>query len=241
MGLLDLATGGISSAVAGGVQGILGIGQMVGGLFMPKPEIPDYQIPEEIYKNMTDAEYWSFQGLPEAQKQQFIEQSQRAGATALSQSASRKGGLGLVASVAQQEQDSATQLLSMDAQQRMQNLQNLYRAREVMAGQKGTQQEWKMNKVMYKRQKRDEMIGAGLQNIAGGLGSIAAGGDVTTTGSKPSYNFKPGVAPTLSSPASPSSLATGGGGIFSSLSAYQKATMGGPASSAFGQYIAGSR
>jgi len=169
----------IANWIAGGVQGTLGIAQMVGGLFMPKPEIPDYEIPQEIYENMTDAEYWSFQGLPEAQKQQFVEQSQRSGATALSQSSSRKGGLGMVSSIAQQQQDANTQLLSMDSQARMQNIHNLWNSRSQMAGYKDKQFGHKMDKTMYKLGKRDEMIGAGMQNFGQSFSTFAgaSGGD----------------------------------------------------------------
>lgn len=229
----------LTNMISGAAQGVLGIGQMIGGLTMPKPEIPDYEIPEEIYKNMTDAEYWSFQGLPEAQKQQFIEQSQRAGATALSRSAERKGGLGLVASVAQQEQDAATQLLSMDAQQRMQNLQNLYRMREVMAEQKGTQQQWKMDKVMYQRQKRDEMIGAGMQNLGQSFSTFVGaggGGQTPGAGGKTSFQFSPSSTPKLTNPI-PANMSNPNAGIFNTLSGNQAATLGGPASSQFSSYM----
>ena len=166
----------IANWIAGAAQGTMGIVQTIVGLTMPKPEIPDYEIPKETYDNMTDAEYWSFQGLPEAQKQQFVEQSKRSGATALSRNSERKGGLGLVSSVAQQEQDSATQLLSMDSQQRMANLQNLYRARDVMAGAKDKQFGFKMDKIQYELGKRDEMIGAGLQNFGQSFSTFAGSG-----------------------------------------------------------------
>jgi len=156
------------------VQGAMGVAQMVGGLTMPKPEIPDYEIPAETYKNMTDAEYWSFQGLGEAQKQQFVEQSSRAGASALASSGSRKGGLGMVSSVAQQEQDSATQLLTMDAQQREKNLETLYRSRDVMAGARDKKFGHDKEKVDYQLKKRDEMLGAGMQSLSMGFGGIAS-------------------------------------------------------------------
>jgi len=174
----------IASAIAGGAQGLTGIAQMIGGLTMPKPEIPDYNIPSEIYDNMTDAEYWSFQGLPESQKQQFLENSMRAGATALSSSASRKGGLGLVSSIAQQERDASMSLLTADSQARMQNLRNFWGAREKMAGEKTTQQEWGMQKVLDERAKRDEMIGAGMQNFAGSFSTFAGGGGSLFEGTK---------------------------------------------------------
>ena len=79
--------------IATGAQAALGVGQTIAGLVKKKPEIPEYDIPQEVYDNMTDAEYWSFQGLPEASKQQFVQESKRTGATALSRSADRKGGL----------------------------------------------------------------------------------------------------------------------------------------------------
>jgi hypothetical protein len=177
----------IANWIAGGAQGTLGIAQMIGGLTMPKPDIPDYEISEETYKNMTDAEYWSFQGMPEAQKQQFVEQSQRSGATALSRSTDRKGGLGLVSSIAQQEKDSATQMLSMDSQQRMSNLQNLFRAREVMSEAKDKEFKHDTDKVMYELGKRDEMIGAGMQNFGQSFSTFAgaSGGDKVSGTAKP--------------------------------------------------------
>ena len=157
----------------GGVQAALGIGQTIAGLVKKKPEIPEYEIPQELWDNMTDAEYWAMEGLPPAQKQQFIEQSQRAGATALSRSSDRKGGLGLVSSVAQQEQDAATQLLSMDAGQRLQNIQNLYRARERVAGAKDTKYQSDLNKVLQERMETDNLRGAGVQNIMNAAGTIS--------------------------------------------------------------------
>jgi len=159
--------------ILGGVQAAIGIGQTIAGLVKKKPEIPDYEIPQEVWENMTDAEYMAMEGLPPAQKQQFIEQAQRAGATALSRSTSRKGGLGLVSSIAQQETDAATQLLSMDAAQRLQNMQSLYRAREVVAGEKRTAHDYATQKVMQERAEVDELRGAGLQNIMGAAGTMA--------------------------------------------------------------------
>jgi len=176
-------------AIASGAQALLGIGQMVGGLFMEKPEIPEYDIPDELYANMTDAEYWSFKGMPDAQRQQFIEQSQRAGASAISASASRKGGMGMISSVAQQQQDAATELLVQDSQARMKNLQNFWDARKTIAGAKDFKYEADLGKAMEERGRRDEMLGAGMQNLAlagstigglaeeGGLKGLFGGGE----------------------------------------------------------------
>ena len=206
MGFLSQIGG---QGIAGIAQGAIGIGQMIGGLFMPKPEIPEYEIPQEIYQNMTDAEYWSFVGLPEAQKQQYIEGIARTGATALSRSSDRKGGLGMVSSIAQQQADSNKQLLAMDAEARMQNIQNLWGARERMAQEKQKQQEWKMNKVMYQREKRDAMLGAGMQNLAGSFSTFVGAGSNAGTISPTnagSYNFSTQSATKLNTPQLPTRL-----------------------------------
>jgi len=155
-------------------QGALGIGQTIAGMVKKKPAIPEYDIPQEIYENMTDAEYWAMQGLPDAQREQFIQESKRTGATALSRSASRKGGLGLVSSIAQQERDDATNLLTMDAQARMSNLDRVFQARENVARHKDIKYEMDKEDAMREREERDELIGSGLQNIMGSGATFAA-------------------------------------------------------------------
>jgi hypothetical protein len=160
--------------ITAGTQAALGIGQTIAGMVKKKPAIPEYDIPQEVYDNMTDAEYWALEGLPPAQKQQFIEQSQRAGATALSRGGERKGGLGLISSIAQQERDAATQMLSMDAQARMSNLDRVFQARERVAAHEGIKQEWARDKALTERQEVNELIGSGLQNIMG-AGATGAG------------------------------------------------------------------
>jgi len=206
----------IMSMIAVAAQGTMGIAQTIKGLTMPKPDVPDYDIPQEIFDNMTDAEYWSYKGLPEAQKQQFIENSMRAGATAISRSTDRKGGLGMISSIAQQERDSARDLLSMDAQARMSNVDRLLQARRELASAKNTEQEWNMQKILDERAKRDEMIGAGIQNIgqsfstfAGGAGGGAGklfGNTQTKRTPTQSFGFTQQSAPTLNMPSMPTSL-----------------------------------
>jgi len=165
---------GTIAAIGAGAQALLGVGQTVAGLTMPKPDIPDYEIPEEVYQNMTDAEYWSFMGLPDAQKQQFIDQIAQQGASALSASSSRKGGLGMVSSIAEQKRQGARDLLAMDSAARMQNIQNLWGARKDVAAQKVAKYQADTAKSMQLRQERKDMIGAGIQNIAGAFGSVAS-------------------------------------------------------------------
>lgn len=160
--------------IVAGAQAVLGLGQTIAGMVKKKPPLPEYDIPQEVYDNMTDAEYWSFQGLPEASKQQFVEQTKRTGATALSRSSSRKGGLGLVSSIAQQEADANTELLSRDAEARMSNLDRLFQARTNVAQFNDKKQEWDKERTMIKRDEINQLIGSGLQNLMGAGGTSAA-------------------------------------------------------------------
>ena len=153
------------------LQAGLGIAQTLAGAIKRKPEIPEYDIPAEVYQNMTDAEYWSFIGLPESQKQQFIDESTRAGAAAISRISDRKGGLGAISTIAQQERDDARTLLNADVTARMNNMQNLYTMRNRMAEEKQFAQGVKRDNVMQERLERNELIGAGLQNVMGAVGT----------------------------------------------------------------------
>jgi hypothetical protein len=154
-------------------QAILGVAQGIKGLTMPKPSIPDYEIPQEIYDNMTDAEYWSFIGMPEEQKKLYMDQIAQQGATALSRSADRKGGLGMISTIADQQRKGAQEMAAMDASMRAERQKDLYAARTAMGQQRAMKYEADRSKAEYLRGKRDEMIGAGIQNIGGALGSAA--------------------------------------------------------------------
>jgi hypothetical protein len=154
----------------------LGVGQMIKGRRMEYPELQGYDIPEEYLQNMSDAQIQSFIGLPEAQKREFVENVQRSGATALSAASTRKGGLGLIPKIAQQQKDAFKGLLSADAAARMENLNIFFQARTAMGEQKTMKQQREMDIVAEKRGLRQEMIGAGMQNIGAGFGTMAGAG-----------------------------------------------------------------
>jgi len=160
-------------AISGIVQGGLGLVQSIAGLAKKKPKIPEYDIPEEVYQNMSDAEYASFIGLPETQKREFIDNTQRAGTQAMQQSTSRKGGMGMVAGIQQQQADDYKSLLSADAGARRENIRDFWSMRNVMASEKSKKQEWKRDAVMTERDEINQMRGAGLQNMMGAMGTMA--------------------------------------------------------------------
>jgi hypothetical protein len=160
-------------AVIAGTQAAVGIGQAVAGYSKLKNLTrPEYQIPSEIEQNMSEAELMSYYGMPDAQKQSYMQNIQRGGQQALSGTADRKGGLGMVSAIQQNQQDSYSNLLSADVQQRMQNIQNAQNMRSVMAGYKD--KAFQMNEMEPYQQDYAEaqgLIGAGMQNFMGGLQS----------------------------------------------------------------------
>ena len=156
------------------VQGILGLGQMIGGLVKKKPVIPEAEIPQELFQNMTDAEYWSYIGMPEAQRQRYIEDNLRTGATALAGATDRKGGLGLVSSIAQSQTEGNRNLAEMDTNLRYQNMQNLYARRDRLAEERRYVNDVNRQIKLDERDRRDQLIGAGIQNIAGAAGTLGS-------------------------------------------------------------------
>ena len=72
------------AVVGGGIQIYQGIQQKKAGEEMEAGlDKPEFQIPPEIAKNMSEAEMRSYQGLPDEQKAAFIDNQQRAAQTAL--------------------------------------------------------------------------------------------------------------------------------------------------------------
>jgi hypothetical protein len=164
--------GGIALAA----QAALGLGQAIFGGIKKKqaPDLPTYQIPSELGENLSQAEQLALQGLPEEQKQQYLENIQRSGVSALQQAGTRKAGLGLVSSIQQQQQDAYKELLSQDAGARMMRQRTVMQMRERIAEEKFRKHEADTMRSQILRGEADQMIGAGVQNIGGATGSAAS-------------------------------------------------------------------
>lgn len=182
-------TGQISNWAGGGATTTLGAVQLAYGLYnQNKTKRPTYEIPPEIQQNLTQAQFDALQGLPEEQRQMYIQNLQRGSAQALGQIGSRKGGLAGVASVNQNQNDAYANLLAMDAQARQQNKDKLYGMRQNMADYKD--QAFQFNKVnpYYESvAQNNAMIGAGMQNVSQGFQAGNSGGNYGEN-SKSSYS-----------------------------------------------------
>lgn len=157
--------------ILAGVQAGIGAAQAISGYKQKKNLTrPEYQIPEEIERNMTEAELMSYYGLPDAQKAEYMQNIQRSTQGALRGISDRRGGLGAVSVAQQTQQDAYMNLLSADVQQRMQNIQTAQNMRQTMANYRD--KAFAINEMQPYEQSYAEaqsLVGAGMQNVMGGL------------------------------------------------------------------------
>jgi hypothetical protein len=126
---------------------------------------PDFEIPQEIYQNLDDAEIQALEGLPAAQKQAYLENIQRGTQTALGNISSRKGP-GFEYAL-QSEADQQKQLLGQDVAQRQANQANLQSQRGVMADYKNKEWEDRMSAYTDAAQNVKDLTGASIENVVG--------------------------------------------------------------------------
>lgn len=166
---------GITGAIV--LQGALGAIQMGVGLAKARAATrPQYVLPTAIEEQMSEAQRLSYYGLPDEQKQEFLDNIARSTAGAVRGASDRRGGLGAVATAAQQEQDAFKGLLSADAQARLNNIQRLQEVRSLYAQYED--KEFTLNELepyMQEVMAAGALQGAGMQNIGGALNTLAMG------------------------------------------------------------------
>lgn len=159
------------------LQGTLGAIQTGVGIAKARATSrPEYILPRAIEEQMTDAERMSYYGLPEAQKQEFLNNIGRSTAGAVRGASDRRGGLGAVATASQMEQDAYSGLLSADAQARFANLDRLQQVRSEYA--QFEDRAFELNELQPYMQEvmgAAALSGAGMQNIGGALNTLAMG------------------------------------------------------------------
>jgi len=139
---------------------------------------PTYEIPKELYENLSDAEKMEVEGLPAEQKKQFVQNVSRAQQSALKNQADRKGGLMGLQSSLQAETDAYTNLSSMDAaaqkESELRKQQEIKNARGAIAQAKDTQFNAQNADYQQGLQGAQGMIGSGMQNVMGGIQGLGS-------------------------------------------------------------------
>lgn len=132
----------------------------------------DYTIPQEIYDTLSSAEIQALEGLPAAQKAQYIQNINRSTQSGLNALKDRKSSLSGVEGIYRNEQDAYGNLLAQDAMARQQNQANLQGVRNNMAGYQDKSYDMNvLQPYMAMMQSAEGMKGAGMQNIIGTLKS----------------------------------------------------------------------
>lgn len=158
-----------AAVIVGGVSLGVGVYQTVKGNSDAKKlreETPVYEIPQEIYANMSAAERLAYEGMPAAQKAQFNRNLQRQQASMLSRSGSMQAGLSGLAASTQASADAAGNLAVADANMRREGEMMLMDQRNVLAQYKDKDFNIVRSDWMYDRDSAEAMKAAGMQNMA---------------------------------------------------------------------------
>jgi hypothetical protein len=158
------------SAIPAATQAGLGIYQAIKGFDLANAERPQYEIPQEILDNLTDAEIQALRGLPAQQKREFIDNVQRSQQASINALGDRKAGLSGVTGINQQSMDAYRNLLTADANQRQVNERSLMDVRSNVADYRD--KEFNTNQMqpyLEQMQAAEAMKGAGFQNVMGGV------------------------------------------------------------------------
>lgn len=177
--------------IGASVQGTAGLVQAGFGLSQYKKGVraaealvrPIYVIPPEIKQNLTQAEAAALEGLPAEQKKQYVENIQRGSQQAMGSLGERGLGVAGVSGIFQQQTDAYRQLLAADVGARKEAQAGLSQARLTQAS--FTERAFDINQMQPYTQSYLEaqaLQGAGLQNIGGGLQTVAKSGETFAGG-----------------------------------------------------------
>lgn len=137
---------------------------------------PVYNIPSEITDtgNLTMAQQMAMEGLPEEQKQQYLNNIQRSQQFGLNAMSDRKSGLSGLGSIVQSGNDASANLLAQDSGARMANQRTLMSVRDQynqrLADYKDKAFNINQENPYYETQARGLALeGAGQKNFFGGM------------------------------------------------------------------------
>lgn len=180
---------GAANIASGLLGGITGLFQKRKGkkLLQAAGEQPLYNIPQEILRNQKQAELNAQEGLPSQQYNNAMKNIQASQRNALSSSLDRRSALMALPSIQRAANNAYGNLDSQDAQARRQNQQTLYNVGNTTAQYRDKQ--WNYNMLQPWQRKYNygmQLMGAGNQNLVGGIDKFASGAGLLLGGA----NFK---------------------------------------------------
>ena len=217
----SIATGATTGASLGGPYGALigaGAGLALSGIeyFQNKKQQardeamrPKWETPAEVGQGLTLANQQALQGLPEEQKQQYLQNLQRTASYSLGQQSSRKGGLAGLASLNENLFQGYGNMLAQDSAARQANTNKIYGQLQNVADYKGLGFQINQSNPYYENVARTSANrGTFYQNLNKtaqlglyGLGSMGGMGG-STAGNSSAVQATTSVPTSLNQPAS---------------------------------------
>lgn len=170
--------GGIANIAGGLLSGAVGFFQRrKAKKELEKLKRPEYTTPNEILQNQKKAEMAANEGLPSQQYNQAMQNIQRQQNRALVAAGGRRSALMALPGIQQQANEQLLNLDVKDAQARRANERDLYSINSQVAGYRD--KEFNINKMQPYQdnlQYYRSLLGAGNQNLIGGIDKMASGG-----------------------------------------------------------------
>jgi hypothetical protein len=173
------------AAGAGLLKAGLGFLQQAKGKKMLKNTVdPGYVIPPGYEKTVGEAEQAAKRGLSPQEYNLASTNIQRSSQEGLRQLGRMSNPFAGIAGLARSQSDSFSKLAGQDNQIRRQNILQAIGARREMSGQQLAKQQYSQNRYFDKVNDANARIGAGTQNMFGGLGDIGTAGIYGSMGGK---------------------------------------------------------
>lgn len=179
------AGAGVANIAGGLVGGLTGFFQKRKAQKMLKNlNRPEYTIPQEVLRSQKMAEMGAQEGLPSAQYNKAMQNIQRQQNNMLAGATDRRSALMALPKIQQSTNDAALNLDVADSNARLQNQKTLYGI-SAQTGQYRDKafQTNQMQPYQEKKNYAESLLGAGNQNLTGGIekllggvGSLAFGG-----------------------------------------------------------------
>lgn len=183
---------GLANIAGGLVSGITGFFQRrKAKKELAKLQRPEYSIPNEILQNQKRAERAAAEGLPSQQYNQAMQNIQRNQNRALVGAGDRRSALMALPAVQQQANDATLSLDVKDAQARRENERFLSGVNSEVAGYRD--KAWNINKFQPYQEDRAyyrSLLGAGNQNLVGGIDKAASGAGLLLGGASGMFGGK---------------------------------------------------
>jgi hypothetical protein len=171
------------AAGAGLLKAGLGFLQQAKGKKMLKKTVdPGYVIPKGYEQNLGQAEQMAKSGLSPQEYNLASTNIQRGSQAGLRQLSRMSNPFAGIAGLARSQSDSFSKLDASNASAKRQNILQAMGARREMAGQQLAQQQYSQNRYFDKVNDANARIGAGTQNMFGGIGDIGSAGVMSMMG-----------------------------------------------------------